>query len=148
VRTYEGQPALELEMAADESEDAFYPAPIQVEPETLVLDTFAIFRRVVEDHQQGVEVPKIAARFHNSLVRLLAAACELVREQTGLETVALSGGVFQNALLLVRLQEQLTLRGFEVLSHRETPPNDGSISLGQVAVAAARLKREGEKAKG
>ncbi len=142
-RTYEGQPAAELEMAADDTEDAFYPATIQEEQATLVLDTFAIFRRVVEDHWQGVETPKIAARFHNSLVRLLAAACEMVREQTGLETVALSGGVFQNALMLLHLQERLEKRGFEVLTHHLTPPNDGSISLGQVAVAAATLRREG-----
>jgi hydrogenase maturation protein HypF len=142
TRTYEGQPALELEMAADDTESAFYPAPIQEEAENLVLDTFPIFRRVVEDYWQGVETSKIAGRFHNSLVRLLAAACEMVRESTALNTVALSGGVFQNALMLVRLKERLKKRGFEVLSHNLTPPNDGSISLGQVAVAAARLKRE------
>ncbi len=143
-RTYEGQPAAELEMAADESEEAFYPAPIQVEPDNLILDTLTVFRRVVEDCWQGVETPKIAARFHNSLVHLLAAACELVREQTGLETVALSGGVFQNALMLTRLLDRLETLGFEVLTHRLTPPNDGSISLGQVAAAAARLRGEKE----
>jgi len=144
-RTYEGQPALELEMAAHDTEEGFYPAPLKVEQETLVLDTLTIFRRVVEDYRQGVEVPRIAARFHHSLVRLLAAACETVREQTGLATVALSGGVWQNALLLTRLQERLESRGFEVLTHTLTPPNDGSISLGQVAVAAARLQREGKE---
>jgi hydrogenase maturation protein HypF len=142
-RTYEGQPAVELEMATDEAEDGFYPAPLKIEPDVLVLDTVAIFRRVVEDYWQGVEAPRIAARFLNSLVRLLAAACKTVREQTGLETVALSGGVFQNGLLLTRLQDRLEKRGFEVLVHTLAPPNDGSISLGQVAAAAARL--EGEK---
>jgi hydrogenase maturation protein HypF len=143
-RTYEGQPAVELEMAAHETEDGFYPAPLRVEQETLVLDTLTIFRRVVEDYWQGVEVPRIAARFHHSLARLLAAACETLRDQTGLATVALSGGVWQNALLLTRLKERLEKRGFEVLTHTLTPPNDGSISLGQVAVAAARLQREGK----
>jgi hydrogenase maturation protein HypF len=144
-RTYEGQPAVELEMAAHETEDGFYPAPLKVEQETLVLDTLTIFRRVVEDYCHGVDVPRIAARFHHSLARLLAAACKTVREQTGLATVALSGGVWQNALLLTRLQERLEPRGFEVLTHMLTPPNDGSISLGQVAVAAARLQREGKE---
>jgi hydrogenase maturation protein HypF len=142
VRTYEGQPALELEMAADETEAGFYPASLGWEQETLVLDTPGIFRRAVEDCWQGVETSIIAARFHNSLARLLAAACEAVREQTGLGTVALAGGVFQNVLLLTRLKERLEDRGFEVLVHRLTPPNDGSISLGQVAVAAARLQQE------
>ncbi len=142
-RTYEGQPAVELEMAADEAEDGFYAAPLRTETNLLVLNTVAIFRRVVEDYWQGGEVPRIAARFLNSLVRLLAAACKTVREQTGLETVALSGGVFQNGLLLTRLKDLLERQGFEVLVHTLTPPNDGSISLGQVAAAAARL--EGEK---
>jgi len=138
---------VELEMAAHETEDGFYPAPLKVDQETLVLDTLTIFRRVVEDYLNGVEVSRIAARFHHSLARLLAAACETVREQTGLATVALSGGVWQNALILTRLQERLESRGFEVLTHTLTPPNDGSISLGQVAVAAARIKKEGKKAK-
>ncbi|MCX5893359.1 MAG: hypothetical protein NTW80_10400 [Deltaproteobacteria bacterium] len=78
-------------------------------------------------------------------MRLLTAACELVRDQTGLELVALSGGVFQNALLLTGLSNSLEQCGFEVLTHRLTPPNDGCISLGQVAVAAARLKLEDTK---
>ena len=59
--------------------------------------------------------------------------------------MALSGGVMQNALLFTRLQRALAALGFEVLTHTLTPPNDGSISLGQVAVAAARMKREGKK---
>jgi hydrogenase maturation protein HypF len=144
TRTYEGQPALELEMAAKAGEDACYPAAVQQEGETLILDTPAIFRGALEDHGRGVPVGRIAARFHHSLAHLLAAACEALRERTGLELVALSGGVFQNALIFARLKELLAQRGFEVLSHILTPPNDGSIALGQVAVAAARM--EGEKA--
>jgi len=91
----------------------------------------------------AVAAAAIAARFHNSLVRLLAGACNLIRERTGLNLVALSGGVMQNALLFTRLQRTLAARGFEVLTHTLTPPNDGSIALGQVAVAAARMEREG-----
>ena len=90
----------------------------------------------------------IAARFHNSLVRLLADACDLIRERTGLALVALSGGVMQNALLFTRMHRALAERGFEVLAHTLTPPNDGFISLGQVAVAAARMKKEGKRGKG
>ena len=148
LRTYEGQPAMELEMAADETEDGFYPAAVKEAPDALVLDTLAIFRAVVADRLAGVAAAVIAARFHNSLVRLLADACDLIRERTGLNLVALSGGVMQNALLFTRLQRALAARGFEVLTHTLTPPNDGSISLGQVAVAAARLEREGKRGKG
>jgi hydrogenase maturation protein HypF len=144
LRTYEGQPAIELEMAADPDEDGFYPAPIRMEGDTLILDTLTIFRRVIDEHRFGISAAKIAARFQNSMVRLLTAACELVRDQTGLDLVALSGGVFQNALLLQHLSDCLEKRGFQVLTHRLTPPNDGCIALGQVAVAAAQLEREND----
>ena len=103
---------------------------------------------MVADCLAGVAAAVIAARFHNSLVRLLADACDLIRERTGLNLVALSGGVMQNALLFTRLQRTLAARGFEVLTHTLTPPNDGSISLGQVAVAAARMKERGKREKG
>ena len=139
---------MELEMVADETEDGFYPAAVNHAPDALVLDTLAIFRAVVSDRLAGVPPGVIAARFHNSLVRLLADACDLIRERTGLSVVALSGGVMQNALLFTRLKRTLAARSFEVLTHTLTPPNDGSIALGQVAVAATRLKKEGEKKKG
>ena len=124
LRTYEGQPAMELEMAADETEDGFYPAAVKDGPDALVLDTLAIFRAVVRDRLAGVPAGVIAARFHNSLVRLLADACDLIRERTGLNLVALSGGVMQNALLFTRLHRALAALGFEVLTHTLTPPNE------------------------
>jgi hydrogenase maturation protein HypF len=102
---------------------------------------------VGSDYLAGVPTAAIAARFHNSLVQLLADACGLIRGRTGLDLVALSGGTFQNALLVTRLKSTLKARGFEVLTHKLTPPNDGCIALGQVAVAAARLEREGKKGK-
>jgi hydrogenase maturation protein HypF len=147
TRTYEGQPAMELEMVADVEESGFYPALIKDESDGLVLDTLAIFGGVVRDRQAGVAVAVIAARFHNSLVRLLGDACKLIRERTGLNLAALSGGAFQNAILFTRLQRALEELGFEVLTHKLTPPNDGCIALGQVAVAAARMKKAGETAK-
>jgi hydrogenase maturation protein HypF len=138
-RTYEGQPAMELEMAADDRADGCYPASLHREGDLLVLDTVAIFAGVLADYHAGVAIATIAGRFHNSLARLLADACALIRERTGLNLVALSGGTFQNALLFTRLLRNLEAQGFEVLSHKLTPPNDGGIALGQVAVAAARL---------
>ena len=141
-RTFEGQPAMELEMAADEDEDGFYPAAVAAQGDVLVLDTHAIFGGAVTDYLAGVNTAAIAGRFHNSLVRLLADACDQVRERTGLNLAALSGGVMQNALLFTRLHRSLTERGFEVLTHTLAPPNDGAIALGQVAVAAARLERK------
>ena len=82
----------------------------------------------------------IAGRFHRSIAELLAAACCEAREQTGLNIVALSGGVFQNQLLLERLLALLEELAFQVYINRRVPPNDGGLSLGQLAIAAARLQ--------
>ena len=144
-RTYEGQPAVELEMAAAPEEEGFYPVSLDAQGKTLVLDTPALFKEVVEDYRRGTGVEKVAARFHNSLVFLLADACIEIRARTGLSVAALSGGVFQNALIFAKLRRSLEDQGFEVLYHTQTPPNDGGLSLGQVAVAAARLLEENGK---
>ena len=141
-RTYEGQPAVELEMVAAPDEEGLYPVTLDTEVETLVLGTPALFKKVVEDYRRGTGVEQVAARFHNSLVGLLAAACEEIRARTGLSVAALSGGVFQNALIFSKLRRSLEESGFEVLFHTQAPPNDGGLSLGQVALAAARLLEE------
>lgn len=144
-RTYEGQPALELEMAAHSGDQGFYPAEVHQDGETLVLDTLASFRGVVSDRLAGEPSGVIAARFHQSLAEGLAEICGTLRARTRLNLIALSGGVFQNSLLLRRLKTRLEGQGFEVLTHRLVPPNDGGISLGQAAIAAARLGRKGKR---
>jgi hydrogenase maturation protein HypF len=141
-RTYEGQPALELEMAATVQETGFYPLELLHHNGHWVIDTISLFRQVVEDVVQGTSPGYVAARFHESLVRACEQVCMAVREKTGLNLVALSGGVWQNALLFSRCLERLTKTGFEVIYHRQAPPNDGGIALGQAAVAAAMLSRE------
>jgi len=93
---------------------------------------------VAADLAAGVPRERIAARFHNGLAALVVDGCELLRERHGLATVALSGGVFQNLLLLGRTVAGLEARGFTVLTHSRVPCNDGGISLGQAVVAAAR----------
>ncbi len=133
---YEGQAAVELQHLADAAEPAGYPArivpgaPFRLAGEDLVRDCVA-------ELTAGVAPAAIAARFHNGLADLVVAACRRVRDDEGLSTVALSGGVFQNALLLRRCRTGLTAAGFRVLTHRQVPPNDGGISLGQAAIAAA-----------
>ena len=83
--------------------------------------------------------PHIARSFHRSIAELLAAACLRVRERTELNAVAISGGVFQNWLLLEQLVSRLESAAFQVYLNRRVPPNDGGISLGQTAIAAAWL---------
>lgn len=97
-----------------------------------------LVRAVVEDLRERTGPETVSARFHNGLADATAAGCARLRARTGIGTVALSGGVFQNRLLLDRLVRALRRDGFRVLTHRRVPPNDGGISLGQAAVAAAR----------
>jgi hydrogenase maturation protein HypF len=143
---YEGQAAVELEQLADPSETAAYPATVtgpRTDGGLLRLDGSDLIRAVVDDLVAGVAAPLVAARFHNGLAGATVAACRTLRSDTGLGTVALSGGVFQNMLLLERTVAALEREGFRVLVHSRVPPNDAGISLGQAAVAGARdRKRE------
>src|SRR6202044_3453008 len=97
-----------------------------------------LIRGVAEDVRSGVAPPVVAARFHHGVADAIARTCAILRSRTGLGVVALSGGVFQNLLLLDRTVSRLEGSGFRVLVHGRVPPNDGGISLGQAAVAAAR----------
>ena len=90
---------------------------------------------LLEDGARGADAALRAARFHNALVEGIAA----VARHAGSPRVALSGGCFQNRVLVERTRERLAAEGFEVLTHRLVPPNDGGIALGQVMVAAATI---------
>jgi hydrogenase maturation protein HypF len=138
--TYEGQAAIELEQKADPHEHAPYPVTVD-DAEPLIVRGTDLVRAVVEDHRAGVTPSRVAARFHAGVAAALVTACGRIRERTGLATVALSGGVFQNVLLADATAAGLEDHGFEVLAHRQVPPNDGGISLGQVAVAQAQALR-------
>jgi hydrogenase maturation protein HypF len=136
---YEGQAAIELEAMTTPSVEAYPFAIEKGAPATL--DIRPLIRAIVADMQRKVPIPQIAGRFHASIVALLAAACLRAREQTGLNSVALSGGVFQNRLLLEQLVIQLEQHQFQVHINRRVPPNDGGLSFGQAAVAATRVSR-------
>ena len=138
---YEGQAAIELEQRADTAEAGTYPLQVH-DSDPLVLDPAPLLRAATADLRAGVAVPTIAARAHAGIADGLVAACRAASERHGLATVAVTGGVAQNILLLDRLTDGLERAGFAVLTHRQVPPNDGGISLGQAAVAAAR-DREG-----
>ncbi|CAM3780066.1 carbamoyltransferase HypF [Nocardiopsis rhodophaea] len=138
--SFEGQAAVELEQRADPAETSAYTASV-TGSETLLIHGTDLVRDLVDDLTGGADPPTVAARFHNGLVRALAHACFRLSAETGLSAVALSGGVFQNVLLLCRVREELEQMGLRVLVHRSVPPNDGGISFGQAAVAAARDAR-------
>jgi hydrogenase maturation protein HypF len=134
---YEGQGAIELEQLADPGETGAYPAAVTTEVPFRSHGSDLI-AAVLEDLATGVPRAVIAARFHHGVAALIEAGCELLREQHGLATVALSGGVFQNMLLLRAAVARLEARGFTVLTHSRVPCNDGGISLGQAVAAGAR----------
>jgi len=139
--SYDGQAAIELEAAAAAGEHAPYPfsvAPPDVVAR-LVVDLRPAVRAIAADLRAGVGVPVVSARFHRTLARAIAVTCAHARDAGAPETVALTGGCFQNRLLAERAIAELEALGFEVLSHEKVPCNDGGLALGQAAVAAYRL---------
>lgn len=107
------------------------------------LPTLSLVKEVAERKLAGENSNQLALHFHRRLAEMIVSACEKAREETGINTVALSGGVYQNKLLLDYSVTMLEERGFHVLRHHLLPPNDGGISLGQ-AVAAMRSLQKGE----
>lgn len=107
------------------------------------LPTLSLVKEVAERKLAGENSNQLALHFHRRLAGMIVSACEKAREETGINSVALSGGVYQNKLLLDYSVTMLEERGFHVLRHHLLPPNDGGISLGQ-AVAAMRSLQKGE----
>ena len=148
--SYEGQAAIELEwLATGVAPDGVYPFDLAETwggdpPEsTLLVDLRPLIRAVAQDASQGIAAALVGRRFHSTLVELIATVCDRLRRTTGLGAVALSGGVFMNALLTSEVTTRLSAEGFRVYRHRLVPPNDGGSSLGQLAIAAHHTGLEG-----
>ncbi len=146
--SFEAQAAMELEwQAMGQPHDGAYPFELiekhsDREPQpAIVLDTRPLIRAVAQDAAAGTSTCSIARRFHTTLIEMIAVTCGRIRRATGIGTVVLSGGVFMNGLLTHESIERLTKDGVGVSRHRRVPPNDGGLSLGQLAVAAAALRR-------
>jgi hydrogenase maturation protein HypF len=135
---YEGQAAIELEQWADPAGHGAYPAGLSAGPGPVQVCGADLVRAAAEDLLAGTPPAVVAARFHGGVAEVIAGVCGRLRERSGLATVALSGGVFQNRLLHRQAATLLTAAGFTVLTHHRVPANDGGISLGQAVVAAAR----------
>jgi hydrogenase maturation protein HypF len=140
--SFEAEAAMRLEsLAAGIDRQGIEAYPVGMLGAPLLLDTLGLVRALVADRLAGVPVQLLAARFHESVAVAVTAACRRLCGENGLRRVALSGGVFQNALLLERVDTLLRESGLEVYSNRLVPANDGGISLGQALVAAARSRR-------
>lgn len=136
---YEGQAAIELEMIAVPSNDSYGYEISTCSP--AVIDIKPIIQAIIRDLQHKVPAEKISGKFHYTIADILATQCEEVCKKTGLKKVAVSGGVFQNRLLLKNLYQLLTDYGFHVYINHKVPPNDGGLCLGQAAVVAAQLNQ-------
>jgi hydrogenase maturation protein HypF len=129
--TYEGQAAVELEWAATGlREEAPYPFDLRGG----VIDTRPLIRALALDTSP---LPIVARRFHSTVVEMVVQTCASLRSHGAPRTVALSGGVFMNAILLEECVRRLSREGFQVVRHRHVPPNDGGLALGQLACLAA-----------
>jgi hydrogenase maturation protein HypF len=135
---YEAQAACEFEALADPAATGAYSLTIADGQ----LDPRPALAALVDDVRAAVAPGVISARFHRGLAAAVARACVELGEAAGLTTVALSGGVWQNLLLLEHTVAALQAADFTVLVHRQVPANDGGLALGQAAVAAARLHLE------
>ena len=139
---FEGQAAMELEMIAASEAASPYDFGWHASDEGLRIPTAPIIQGVVTDIRHGQSNAHISRRFHTTLVHLFTDLCSHLRRQTDLDRVVLSGGTFQNAILLEELSRSLAKSGFAVYTHRLVPPNDGGISLGQAVAAGALLTGE------
>jgi hydrogenase maturation protein HypF len=133
LATYEAQAAIELEWIAslhvdDAREYRFDASGGEVDPAP-------VLGAMIDDLRHGCPTGPMAAGFHVAVARLIAEQAEALHQETGIARVALSGGVFQNVLLIRLARTALRARGLSVLTHRVVPPNDGGLALGQAAVA-------------
>jgi hydrogenase maturation protein HypF len=141
---YEAQAAIELEMAAPDKVEDFegesYPFAIIEEQGVRVVRLAGLISSVARDVRTGVPVPIVSARFHRTVAQIITRMCRDIAEESGIKEVALSGGVFQNRLLLKLATSALKREGFRVLTHHLVPCNDGGVSLGQAVVANFAVK--------
>ena len=139
--------ALEFAAEAYEQQHDLEKRTVKIDPllyneeGRFILNTSLLVQQIAEAKLQGADSGRLAYLFHQTLAEQVTAACMEARNVSGRQKVALSGGVFQNRLLLRLTEERLMEEGFEVLRHRMVPPNDGGIAIGQAAYGMWKLFR-------
>ena len=135
---YEGQAAIALEMMADATCQDSYR--FELETGASLIRTEPVLTHIVQDLQANLPTHIVAAKFHHAVADVIARVAARIKGEGGPKRVVLSGGVFQNRLLLEWTWQRLEASGFEVYVHHHVPTNDGGLSLGQAVVAGARIK--------
>ncbi len=139
--SFEAEPAMILNSLAERTRDrGVYPFQIR-ENGTMEVDTLPMVDAIVEDVKRGVPPETVARRFHNTIVLMIVDVVDILCERTGIRDVALSGGVFQNMLVLEEVTERLERMGLGVYHNRAFPVNDGGLSLGQALIGLERVKK-------
>jgi hydrogenase maturation protein HypF len=138
--TYEAQAAMELEAIVNPAELGYYPVQIIGEN----IDIKPMLQSILQDIAQKEAPSNIAARFHNTIANLSLDMALRIRQSFQINQIALSGGVWQNMILLKKTFSLLESKGFEVLIHKLTPPNDGCVALGQAINTAYRFLQDKE----
>ena len=124
---------MRLESIADSTIQESFPFQISE-----IISFKPTIEAILNDLKNKVALPEISSKFHNTIIEVILAVAYKIRTETGLNKVVLSGGSFQNAILLEKSEYLLTKKGFEIFSHSLVPSNDGGIALGQLAIAAKR----------
>ena len=139
--TYHGQAAIQLEQAIDDGAIGNYQMPYKYDDNegALIIDWCPMFRELIVDLDKDISAGTCALKFHNAILELVVSLSLYLREKEAINTVVLSGGVWQNRYLLDHSIKNLEEQGFEVLTNRLVPANDGGIALGQAAVLLANL---------
>ncbi|MEA4926059.1 MAG: carbamoyltransferase HypF [Syntrophomonadaceae bacterium] len=133
---YEGQAAVELESLADPGISAKYNFNLTKPKQQWIMDVMPMWDELLRDLKNGIGIGAISQKFHLTLVEMFVRALCRVRDECGLTRVVLSGGVFHNQILLLKLINYLTEQGFTVYQHQLVPPGDGGISLGQAIIGS------------
>jgi hydrogenase maturation protein HypF len=133
ISSFHGEAPMRLESLADRTCSGWYDCE-----EGPVVRFGPMIRQIVSDTLQGVPVPVISTKFHNTVIAAVEDAAGRIRRESGVGKVVLSGGVFQNRYVLSNLEINLALKGFRVYTHRRVPSNDGGIALGQIYICGKK----------
>jgi hydrogenase maturation protein HypF len=137
--SYEGEAAILLEACAGSAAGGCYPFELATESKPWQIDVRPMIKQIAYEVLDGKSSANVSHCFHSTIAYIIRTVCEKARGETGLRKVCLSGGTFQNRILMASTLRLLRAAGFEVFTHARIPANDGGISLGQAAVAAARM---------
>jgi hydrogenase maturation protein HypF len=139
--TYEAQAAMELEVLSKSAVMNASPYPFEIEEDNIHVRT--LLQHVIDDVRKNVSAGFIGARFHQTMCAMALEVSRMMREKFGINEVVLSGGVWQNQVLLDLARTALTRNDFIVFTHQQTPANDGGLALGQAAVASFKIRTKG-----